>query len=138
MPTKPRSLAGFSLLEMIIAMTIAGILAAIAIPGFSNVISNNRLTAHANQFIAAINLARSEAIKRGTKVTIIREGSTSKDWKGGWKVFVDIDGQPAGNTIAVFNDDKDENKCEFDAGGPTEDLCIASFSCFTRRFYFLE
>ena len=132
-------------MEMIIAMTIAGILAAIAIPNFSAAISNNQLTAYSNQFITAINLARSEAIKRGTKVTILREANTpkgqalaSKDWRGGWKVFVDIDSLPAGNTISVFKDDGDTNICEIDpvAGTPIEDCVLRIFPALPDGFTF--
>jgi type IV fimbrial biogenesis protein FimT len=137
MPTKTRSLAGFSLLEMIIAMTIAGILAAIAIPSFSVVVSNNRLTAYANQFITAINLARSEAIKRGAKVTIKHLGNTPKDWKGGWQVFVDIDGQPTNNKIGQYLTDEDGNNCEVDAvGAPIEDCLLRIFPALPEGFTF--
>src|SRR3989344_4698731 len=58
--------SGFTLIELIITLTIAGILMAVAVPGLKNFVSSNRLTAQINDLIADINLARSEAIKRNT------------------------------------------------------------------------
>lgn len=63
---------GFTLIELLIAISVAGILLSIAIPSFSTMIRNNRLATQTNQIIAAINFARSEAIKRNTGITFCR------------------------------------------------------------------
>ena len=81
---------GFTLIELMITLLVASILVTLAAPSFSNFIKDNRLTAQANTFIASVNLARSEAIKRGTSVYITSNNGTN--WNGGWKVWVDQDG----------------------------------------------
>lgn len=78
--------AGFTLLELMITVTIVGILSTIAFPSYKSIISSNRITAGTNQMVTALNLARSEAVKRGQYVVVRRTGT---DWEGGWQVFVD-------------------------------------------------
>jgi type IV fimbrial biogenesis protein FimT len=118
--------SGFSLIELIITVTIVGILSAIAIPSFSNIISNNRLTAYSNEFVGALNLARSEAIKRGTQVTVERLGGASetKNWHWGWQVFVDIADQPPGNKLFEFKDNNNAQRCEIDSNGAAIEDCV--------------
>ena len=56
-------------------MLVASILLAIAVPSFREMSANNRLTTQANDLVAALNLSRSEAIKRNTSVTFCRVAS---------------------------------------------------------------
>lgn len=83
--------SGFTLVELLITVSIAGILLGIAIPSFTSSITSNRLTTNANEFVSALNLARSEAIKREQPVVLKRKGEASGQWNAGWQVFVDID-----------------------------------------------
>ncbi len=68
-------------------MSIAAILLAAGVPSFRSLIQNQRMTATVNDFFAAINLTRSEAIQRGTRVDLVPADAT--DWAKGWIVFVD-------------------------------------------------
>lgn len=61
-----RASAGFTLLELLIAITVAGVALAIAVPSFTGVITSNQLSATANELIGALNQARMQAIKRNT------------------------------------------------------------------------
>lgn len=106
MYNSPKYSSGFSLHELIITVAIAGILAGIAIPNFTSLVISNRVTTVANELVASLNLARSEAIKQGMQVTVRRKGPTSTQWEFGWDVFVDSDGSNA------FNDNGDSNLCE--------------------------
>jgi type IV fimbrial biogenesis protein FimT len=114
--------SGFTLIELVVTVSLAGILMAVAIPSFIEAIKSNRLTTQANEFMAALNLARSEAIKRGVQVTVQRKGSTSGAWEDGWDVFVDSDANE------TFSDDFDANPCETNAdGSPSEDCLLKTY-----------
>jgi type IV fimbrial biogenesis protein FimT len=87
-----KSTSGFTLLELMITISVAGILMAMAIPSFSDMIRNNRLTTYANELVTSLNIARSEAIKRGVSVSVRKIGGTGTYWStSGWNVFVDND-----------------------------------------------
>jgi type IV fimbrial biogenesis protein FimT len=64
--------AGFTLVELVITVAVASVLLAMAVPSFNQMIISSRLTAQSNDMLAAINLARSEAIKRNARMPIRR------------------------------------------------------------------
>ncbi len=83
---------GFSLVELMVAVAVVGVLAAIAIPSFDNFILSNRLNAYASAFSASARVARSEAIKRNLPVTLCMSSNgtscvTSGGWEQGWIVL---------------------------------------------------
>ena len=94
---------GFSLVELIVALTIAGVLMAIAAPALQKFFSSNQLTSQINDLMADINLARSEAIKRNvtTGVCVTAAGGSScvnaGNWINGWLVYYDN----AGTKVAL-------------------------------------
>jgi type IV fimbrial biogenesis protein FimT len=61
---------GFSLIELMIVLLLAGAILAIGAPSFGDMMRNNRLTQAANDFLAAAHLARSEAVKRQFPVSL--------------------------------------------------------------------
>jgi len=83
---------GVTLIELIVTISIAGILLSMAMPSFTSIINSTRLTTYANEWVAALNLARSEAVKRGVQISIRRKGSTNQNWDSGWDVFTDVNG----------------------------------------------
>jgi len=120
---------GFTLIELIVTIAIAGILLGIAIPNFNSAISNSRLTTSANEFMTALNIAKSEAIKRGNQITIRRKGATSSQWDTGWDIFID---QNADNT---FSDDGDTSLCEVNTdGSPAEDCLLRTYDTLATGF----
>ena len=72
-------------------LVIIAILAGIAVPSFSSMLRMQRVTAAVNEFFAAINLARSEAIVRGARVDLVPL-DPDVGWTGGWLVFIDDNG----------------------------------------------
>jgi type IV fimbrial biogenesis protein FimT len=94
---------GFTIVELLVAMVVAGILAAIAIPAFNNFVQNDRDTGQINSLAMSLNLARSEAVKRntfaGVKVCPSSNGSCNSPaggWAAGW-IVLDLD---PSNTLA--------------------------------------
>ena len=90
--------SGFTLLEMMVAITIAGVLLGIGIPSFVSTIRANRLATITNEMIGALMFARSEAIKRNVPVAVCRSNNGSscvtgdgKGWEVGWITYVDTD-----------------------------------------------
>ncbi len=84
--------SGFTLIELIITLAIAAILLTIGVPSFQGMMRNNRVAAHTNEFLSSLNLARSEAIKRGLRVVLCPGNQTTgcAGWGGDeWMVFVD-------------------------------------------------
>lgn len=86
---------GFTLIELMVVLSVAAILASLAVPSFRSVVQNNRLATQANELSGTLNFARGEAIKRGSSVTVCVStdqatctGGTA--WAGGWIAFVDI------------------------------------------------
>ena len=61
---------GFTLIELMVVLTISALLFAIGVPAFQNAALGGRLSAAANNLLASIQLARSEAIKRNLPVTV--------------------------------------------------------------------
>jgi type IV fimbrial biogenesis protein FimT len=79
----------FTLLELMMTVALAAVLMVMAVPSFTWAIRSNRLTAAANELVTALNLARSEAVKRNRPVTIRKSGT---QWEDGWNIFIDPDG----------------------------------------------
>lgn len=63
-------MAGVSLLEMMVAVAVLGIIAAIAAPDFNQLTRRSRLTASSNELVAAMQLGRMEALRRNTRVSV--------------------------------------------------------------------
>lgn len=84
-----RTGAGFSLIELMTAIAVAAILMAIAVPSFTALINGSRLTTQANELVASLQYARSEAIRLNRKVTLCpsSDGSSCSD-AGGWARWI--------------------------------------------------
>ncbi|MFM8333805.1 MAG: GspH/FimT family pseudopilin [Candidatus Methylumidiphilus sp.] len=87
---------GFSITELIVAIAIMGIAVSLAAPNFQRLIQDARVATQTNEFVAFLSFARSEAIKRGMRVTLCKVNAgdftrcdTSGSWSQGWIVFVD-------------------------------------------------
>lgn len=86
------SARGFTLIELMVAVAIVAVLAALAAPSFNEAILSNKLAAYANNFVASAQLARSEAIKRNATIVMCRsaDGATCTaggTWQQGWIVM---------------------------------------------------
>jgi type IV fimbrial biogenesis protein FimT len=88
---------GFSLTELVFTMAITAGLLGWGIPTFRDVQRNSARTREVNQFVQAVYLARSEAIKRNGVVSLCpsldgdRCAPVGTSWNRGWIVFVNVD-----------------------------------------------
>ncbi len=89
---------GFTLVELIITMTLAVMAVMMMAPGLGNWFADNRLSAQSSQLIAALRLAHSEAVKRGQTVTLCASTNVTganpncsnvSNWEAGWLIFND-------------------------------------------------
>jgi type IV fimbrial biogenesis protein FimT len=86
------SRAGFTIVELMVTVSLAAILLAFAIPSFRQMIASNRLTTQTNDFVSAVNFARSEAITRNLNVTFCRVNAPAADVcstaSGNWQNWI--------------------------------------------------
>lgn len=91
---------GFTLLELLIVLAVAGVLGAVAVPSLAAMVERNRVAAANNEFLSSIYLLRSEAVKRNRIVKMCRRQETgtprcdSSDgggWHSGWLIWLDAD-----------------------------------------------
>lgn len=99
---KAQTQTGFTLTEMMITLVVAAILLSQAVPSFMTMLQDNRIVTQANDLVASLNMARSEAVKRGDRVTVCKSNDNATctaagGWQQGWIVFTDT------NDDAVFN-----------------------------------
>lgn len=80
---------GFTLIELMVTIMVMAIILMVAVPSFNEATLGSKLGSLANNFVASVQLARSEAIKRNAAVTLCAssDGSTCTGaWKDGWIV----------------------------------------------------
>ncbi|MHB1054096.1 MAG: GspH/FimT family pseudopilin [Thiobacillus sp.] len=76
---------GFTLIELMVTISILAILLMIAVPSFIEVTLGSKLGAYANNLAASAHLARSEAIKRNAVVTLCVSSNGTSCASGGWE-----------------------------------------------------
>ena len=86
---------GFTLLELLITMTLISLVMAIGIPSMRDFIKNDRLVTQINTLVGQLAYARSEAVTRHVPVVICASDNltscSSTNWAEGWILFVDAD-----------------------------------------------
>lgn len=92
-----RAAAGTTLWELLLTLVLAGLVLGLAAPGFRQFVLDARLTADVDAFVGAIQLARSEAAKRGRSVVLCKTADAricagaERGYDAGWMVFVNED-----------------------------------------------
>ncbi len=85
---------GFTLIELMVTIAIAAILLTIGVPSFQGLFNRNQVATVTNDFMSALNLARSEAAKGGATTQLCMSNNQStctgnSGWSNGWIVWAD-------------------------------------------------
>lgn len=99
---------GMTLIELLVTLAVAAVVLAMAITSFSQLTANNRMTTAVNTLVSSLQLARSEAVKRGQPMSLCPDNPATtaydctgaKNWHVGYIVFLD----PAGNGALASQD----------------------------------
>jgi len=93
-PLCSRTATGWTLIELMVVVTIASLLIATSVPQYGDWVKSRALANEAQHLAASMTLARSEAIKRGYRVSLCpstdRRHCAGNAWDGGWLVYVDV------------------------------------------------
>ncbi len=96
-PKIPPREQGFTLIEMMVTLTLLAILIALVAPSFRGLLTDNRAATQANAVVGSLMFARSEAVKRNAPVSLCQSAAgndcdaDASEWAKGWLVWVDLD-----------------------------------------------
>src|SRR5690606_4504771 len=93
---RTKSMLGFTLIELMIALLLLGVLLGIGVPSMYTMVQDSQLSSQQRVLLGAINLARSEAVNRNQTVTLSHKSTTAGDWSQGLLMYADA--TAAGNT----------------------------------------
>ena len=87
--------SGFTMIELLITLAIAGLVMGFAIPSMQTFVKNERLTTQINTLVSHLAYARSTAVTQRRQVILCASDNTTScsgtDWAKGWILFIDID-----------------------------------------------
>src|SRR5689334_5579053 len=116
--TSARQARGFTILEMMVVVAIAGIMVAYALPEMKWLVVGNRMKTLSLDVYTSLTMARSESIKRNANnVSVI---ANTGGWQNGWKVCVDANSNSAcdsGEVVLVENEAVDTSLTLTGPGG---------------------
>jgi type IV fimbrial biogenesis protein FimT len=135
---------GYTLIELMVLVAVMSIVLAVGVPQLSTFFDGNRMVSNTNALVSAIQITRSEAIKRGNRVTLCKSSNadagtpactTGGDWDQGWFVFSD-----SPSSIGVYNSATEGVPLRRFVGAEgsnttitTSDNIIANYISFTSR-----
>ena len=79
-----RRTRGFTMIELLMVITVIAILAAVGMPAFNGMVLNSRIRTATFDMYSSLTFARSEAIKRNTQVDVVP--AAIGGWVNGWTV----------------------------------------------------
>ncbi|HOY22018.1 MAG TPA: GspH/FimT family pseudopilin [Cellvibrio sp.] len=96
----------FTLIELLITITVLFIVLTIGLPNLTGQIASNRSSALSSEMLVAVNFARDEAIHRSARISICpsidgASCASATDWNKGWIVFLDTAASDSVTTYVV-------------------------------------
>ncbi len=137
---------GFTLIEALVVVAMLGVLTALAAPSFSAFVDRYRVNAAREELIGTLNFARTEAIRTGQPVVLVRRTGCSaplandSDWDCGWRAFVDANDNNTADAGEPFIRDTQEPQgvsVSHEQGGTTN-LQINRFGMLNSQRFVLS
>ncbi|MGR8919703.1 MAG: GspH/FimT family pseudopilin [Gammaproteobacteria bacterium] len=150
--------SGFTIIEMMMSVALVATLSAIAVPSLGEFAKNASMRGQALELVSSISLARTEALKRGSRVILCRSGDpeaaapacggNDRDWSTGWLVFAvedadnDFDigtdilldiGLPAPPQVSVRSNGSGNNYLVFNADGTLDESSAVRYAVCDDR-----
>lgn len=118
---------GFTLIELLTAIAVLAVLMLFAVPNLTTWIRNSQLTATANSLLSALNNARSEAMKRGSRTVVAQTGS---GWAQGFRIYVDTNANGAYDSgePEIFNAGADRFPSYLTVSSSADDVTQVAFA----------
>lgn len=141
-PGAGRRMAGVTMIELMVTVGVAGVLAATAVPSMQSFVRVSQVRTAANELAMALATARSEAVKRGNPVTVCKSAdvtlaqplctsSGSVPWRQGWIMFVDHDQDGVIDSAGALPD------VRLRVGAPDGRLSVQADTNFSRYVSYL-
>lgn len=117
---------GLTVIEMMVTLAIAGVLLGLALPAFNGFMLQSNMESSANDFNLAVIYARSEAIRRGTPVSVRAAASAGAgdEWGGGFCVVV---GAPANCSTSLRDFDEAGGNRVMNMAAPLDTAVLLTF-----------
>ena len=124
----PARVAAFTIVELVVALAIAALLAAMAVPAFHDWLAAYQLANHARHLAESMTRARTEAIRRGHRVNLCKSPdqhhcADQGRWDAGFVVFVDVnhDGRIDADEPLLGIEGRAPNGITIEANRPLDD-----------------
>lgn len=92
----PAARRGYSLYELVMTLTLVGLVLTLGLPSFGSLVADKRLRVEADALFHAVHLARKSSIVRRHVVSLCpsidgQSCNPGHDWSDGWIMFVNVD-----------------------------------------------